>query len=137
MNSTQLFIPMFIQILLTFILLQRMGFLRFQSLRQKKVQIKDIALGQNAWPESLTKATNSFHNQMEMPILFYAAILTASIYQNNSVVFLILAWVFAITRIFHALVHITTNNVRFRFSFFLAGVISLLLMWINLAIHIL
>lgn len=135
MNANLLFIPVFIQILLTFVLLNRMAYFRLTAIRKGHVKIKDIALGQKAWPESATKAENSFHNQFQMPILFYVAIVMAHIYQLDSNTFLILAFIFPISRILHALVHSTTNNVKYRFLFFVIGVWTLLAMWILMALY--
>lgn len=132
MNTNQLLIPVFIQVLLTFILLQRMAYLRLTSILRRNVKIKDVALGQKVWPEAATKAENSFNNQFQMPILFYLAILLAHIYQINSELFLILAFVFAISRVVHAAIHSTVNIVKLRFASFVVGVWSLLAMWIIL-----
>jgi hypothetical protein len=133
MNFNPLIIPLLAQILLTFVLLFRMGSMRLKALRLGKVKMKDIALGQNAWPEAETKASNSYHNQFELPVLFYSALLFAILYQINSTVFLALAYLFSISRILHAFVHSTSNIVRLRFLLFIVGAFSLLAMWLFLA----
>ncbi len=136
MTQTNLFYPLFIQVILTFVLLFRMAFLRFKALKNKDLKIKDIALGQDVWSENATKAERSFNNQFEMPILFYVVILSAIYLQLNSTLFFILSCVFVMTRLLHAFIHNTSNYVPLRFRFFLAGVITLLSMWIVLAVHL-
>jgi hypothetical protein len=56
MIDKQILLPLLVQILLTFILLFRLGYLRFKSLRTGSVKIKDIALGQKVWPEEALKS---------------------------------------------------------------------------------
>ncbi len=136
MTQTNLFYPLFIQVLLTFFLLFRMGFFRFKALKNKDVKIKDIALGQDVWSVDATKAERSFKSQFEMPILFYVVILSAIYLQFNSTLFFILSWVFVITRILHAFIHNTSNYVPLRFRFFSVGAITLLSMWIFLGVHL-
>ena len=135
--NKQLLYPMIVQILLTTIILLRTGYCRFQSLRIGQTKIKDIALGQDAWPEAALKAANSFNNQFQLPILFYVAILLSLFLQINSHVLQILAWFFVTTRILHAYVHITSNHVPTRFRFFLAGFITINITWIFIAFQIL
>jgi hypothetical protein len=136
MTQTNLFYPLLIQVLLTFFLLFRMAFLRFKALKNKNVIIKDIALGQDAWTENATKAERSFDSQFEMPVLFYAAVFSGIFLPLDSNLFLILSWVFVITRLLHAFIHSTSNYVPHRFRFFLAGVLTLLAMWIVIAIKV-
>lgn len=134
MNQNLLFIPVMIQVLLTFVLLNRMAFLRLTAIRNGTVKIKDIALGQKVWPEVAIKVENSFNNQFQMPILFYVAVAFAHLYELNSNAFLILSLIFTASRIAHAVVHTTSNNVKNRFIFFVIGIWSLLAMWIIMAL---
>jgi hypothetical protein len=134
--QNSLFLPVFVQITLTFILLFRMAFYRVSSVASGEIKMKDIALGQNAWNEKTIKVQNSFHNQLELPFLFYFVVIIAAITNLNSNVFVVLTWIFAISRIFHALIHNTTNRVSLRFRFFAMGSAALLACWVVLAIHL-
>ena len=42
----------------------------------------------------------------------------------------VLSWLFVASRLLHALVHVTTNEMRRRFFLFLAGALILVLMWL-------
>jgi hypothetical protein len=44
------------------------------SLRNREVRTSDIALGQPAWPRRLTQIDRAYHNQFELPLLFYALV---------------------------------------------------------------
>lgn len=128
MNS--LLVPLFIQVLLTFILLYTMGYLRVRSITQGKVKMKDVALGQDAWPELEQRISNCYHNQLETPILFYLAILISIQFQLQSNVILFFSYVFIFCRFGHAYVEIKSNHVPTRFKWFVAGTTSLLTMWL-------
>ena len=51
-------------------------------------------------------------------------------------VFVIMAWIFVVTRILQALVHVTNNNVRLRGGFYGLGAMILLVMWIVFIVRI-
>jgi len=63
-------------------------------------------------------------------VLFYVLTILAIFLHKTDILFQVLSWVFVLTRIMHALVYGTYNNIRLRFSWFLAGGIVLMLMWI-------
>jgi hypothetical protein len=137
MKNAALLYPVFVQVLLTFVLLLAMGKARVDALKAKEVRVKDIALGQQAWPSKPTQIANCFHNQLETPVLFYAVVAFALILQAVTPVMVGLAWCFVGTRIIHALIHTGSNNVNLRFTAFLAGVGLLMAMWAGLAVSIL
>ncbi len=51
--------------------------------------------------------------------------------------FVLLSWVFVVTRYVHAGIFVTSNNVKNRSLAFFAGVIVLLIMWILFAFRML
>jgi len=132
-----LFYPVYGQVLLTFFLLFRMGFLRVKAIRTGKVKFKDIALGQNAWPENVTKTANCFHNQLETPILLYLAITFIGFTGKADTAYLVLATIFFFFRLLHAFEEITRNDVRRRFTAFLLGSITLLVIWLRFIVQML
>jgi hypothetical protein len=133
----ELLSPLFVQVALTFVLLFATAGARTSALRRGKVKMGDIALGQRAWPTKVTQIGNAFQNQLELPMLFYLAIAIALITKASGAPMVHLAWAVVVTRLVHAFIHTTGNNVVRRFYAFLAGVIILLAMWILLASRIL
>ena len=129
MSDFTFLLPVFVQVALTFVLLIRMGAMRTAAIRRGAVKIRDIALGQSAWPEEETKAARSFHNQLETPLLFYAWAAFTLIAHTMDWLGLSLAWAFVAARIVHALVHNTSNYVPHRFGIFLACLAILIAMW--------
>lgn len=124
--------PLFVQVLFTFVLLYWMGFIRVQAIVKGEVRFKDIALGALAWPEKVQRVSNCFHNQLETPLLFYIGVLVAMYFKVSSMSFVILSWMFVITRFGHAYVEIKTNFMPHRFRWFLAGATTLLCFWLAL-----
>jgi hypothetical protein len=122
-------IPPFVLIALTMALLLMMGRARVAALRSGAVRPRDIALGQNAWPDKITQLGNAYRNQFELPLLFYALIAFAAAAEKADIWFVALEWAFVALRFAHAFVHVTSNNLLFRFRLFAAGALVLILMW--------
>lgn len=128
---TAIIIPVFLQIILTFILLFTLGFMRFRSIGQRTVNPKDYVLmtGQDQWPVMMQRLSRSFQNQLEMPVLFYVLAVLILVTGVQSVMLLNLAWAYVGLRYLHALVHVVYNNVLYRFSVFVISCLVLLVMW--------
>jgi hypothetical protein len=129
-------LPVFVLVGLTFALLFAMTSARTRSLVAGEVKFRDIALGKN-WPDRATQVGNSFNNQFQLPLLFYALVALALPLRHADLLFVLLSWVFVVTRFAHAGIFVTTNNVRHRSLAWFAGVLVLLAMWIYFAIRIL
>jgi hypothetical protein len=136
MSDIQLLYPVLAQVALTFVLLIATGKSRAAAVQRGEVRIKDIALGQKAWPDRVTQVSNSFHNQLELPILFYVLIAFVMITHSGNMLLLALAWVFVALRLVHAWIHTTHNRVLQRFYVFLAGAGVLIAMWGIFAVHL-
>jgi hypothetical protein len=137
LNLHAILLPVFVQVALIFGLLFVTGRRRFGALRTGQVRLPDIALGQRTWPERVQATSNAFSNQFELPVLFLVLVPLAIITRKADIVFVALSWAFVVTRLFHAGVFITTNNVRQRFSAFIVGALVLMAMWIIFALRIL
>lgn len=137
MSVTSLLLPVFVQVALTFGLLFWMASHRVAAIRGRAVRPKDIALRQPNWPERATQIANSFHNQLELPILFYVLVALILITRMNSVAFVVLAWIYVIFRFIHAYIHTGSNEVDKRFYAMLAGTLVLGAMWVIFVIRIL
>jgi hypothetical protein len=137
MSVQAVLVPVFVQVALTFILLLWMGYQRFGSLRRGEAHVRDIALGQPNWPPRTLQAANALNNQFQLPVLFYVVVTLALLLHKADFILVVLSWVFVVSRIVHALVHVTANDMRLRFGIYFVGVLALLLMWILFALQIL
>jgi hypothetical protein len=89
-----------------------------------------VRLREPNWPPRVLQIGNAFHNQLELPILFYVVVLLALQTQTLDVVLLVLSWMFVLSRLVHAYVHVTSNRLDRRTGVFGVGAIALLLMWV-------
>jgi hypothetical protein len=137
MSIQSVLLPLFVQVALTFVLLFWMGGVRFTAVRNREVHARDIALGQSNWPPRITQIGNAYHNQLQLPVLFYILVVLALVTRQADAVFVVLAWLFVVLRIAHVYVHVTTNRLSRRFFVFTAGALVLAVMWIIYAVRIL
>ncbi|TDR19533.1 MAPEG family protein [Marinicella litoralis] len=128
----QIIIPVFLQVVLTFGILFTVGFLRFRSVSQRTVHPKDYVLmtGQDQWPVMIQRLGRAFHNQLEMPMLFYVLTILILLTEVQAQILLNMAWLYVGLRYFHALIHIFYNKVLYRFTVFLISSLVLLAMWV-------
>jgi hypothetical protein len=136
MIGVAILIPVFVQVALTFTLLVWMGYLRIRILRAGTLRLGDIALGEPKWSPAALQVQNSFHNQFELPLLFYSLVALALITRQATTSLAILCWLFVISRVIHALIHTTTNHVPSRFWAYVFGMAVLILMWLLFAARV-
>lgn len=139
MSASDLMLPVFVQVLLTFVVLIALGRARGQSLqaRQTSRANNDVAMGSFSWSDAAIKASNNFSNQFEIPVLFYAAVAFALILKQSDLTLVVLAWIFAVSRIVHAIIHTGANKVSWRFPVYLIGTASVLTFWCVLMVRVL
>ena len=80
-------------------------------------------------PEWVERPARTYMNLLELPVLFYVVCLLMLTTGKFDVIQVSLAWLFVVTRYVHAFIYIAFNYVPFRFLAFLAGVITLAVMW--------
>jgi hypothetical protein len=137
MSSNAILYPVFLQVFLTFAVMIAMGAARRKSMIEKQQSLDDpqVRLGTVEWSEEAHKRSRNFSNQFELPVLFYAAVAFAIILRQADMIMIALAWVFAATRLGHAVVHIGSNRVQYRGAFYLVGAFALLAMWVILTLR--
>jgi hypothetical protein len=129
MSIQAILLPLFVEVALTFVLLFWMGGARFAAVQRGDVHPRDIALGQPNWPKRETQIANAYHNQLELPVLFYVLTILAIVTRHADLLFVVLAWLFVVLRLVHVTIHITSNRLAQRFAAFAAGAVVLALMW--------
>ncbi len=135
-KERSLLYPMFLMVLLTFVV----GFItvkvRFASVKSGEVSAKYFKLmdGGNV-PEIVTKTSRNFNNQFEVPVLFYVVCclyISLGIESDLAVIF---AWLFVVSRMVHSYIHLTYNYIIHRMLSFWAGLMFVLALWIVLFIN--
>ena len=130
MSIQAILLPMFAMVALAFGLLFWTLMLRLRVLRRGEVSPHQVALREPAWPPYVIQIGNAFHNQLELPMLFYVAVLLALVTNSLDVVLYMLMWMFVISRYVHTYIHATYNRLDHRTAVFMLGAIALLLMWV-------
>lgn len=133
---TRILYPVFIQIALTFALFFWMGAERMKAYRAGTVKRGTDAGQKPVWPERAGVISNAFHNQLELPLLFYFAVAFALLAGGADSLMIALAWGFALMRLAHAAIHTTYNNVAHRFMAYAVGGMFVLAMWVKLFLHV-
>jgi hypothetical protein len=137
MSMQSILLPLFVQVALTFALLFWLEYGRVSAVRRGEVNVRDIAFGQDGWPEQLTLIANSFRNQFQLPLVFYLLVVLALMAHKADLAFVIMSWLFVALRILHAAIHVSSNKVPRRFYAFAGGAIVLVIMWIVFAMQVL
>ena len=129
-------VPLFVQVLLVFILMIWMAKERQGAIRRGEVHPRDIALREPKWPPKAMQVANCFSNQFEIPVLFYVVTILALITRQADLLFVLLSWVFVILRYIHAFIHTTSNRVPRRGLVYGLGVVIVFALWVELALHL-
>ena len=136
MTLPMILAPLFVQVLLTL----GIGFLLFTAraaaLRGRQVRWQQIALGEPAWPPEAMQRANAFSNQFQLPVLFYVLTILAIISKHADVLFVAMAWLFVLSRVAHAVVHVTSNHVPTRGMLYGIGGLVLIIMWLIFIVRI-
>ena len=135
MTVQMVLLPVFVLVLLSFILMFRMFTVRTGAIKNREVRVSEVAVGQKAWPTKAARVSNAYSNPVEL--LFFVLIALALPLRQADLIIVLLSWVFVVTRYIHAGVYATSNNLKARFSAFAAGALVLLIMWVYFALKLL
>jgi hypothetical protein len=128
--------PVLVQAFLTLLLLFWMGKERYAAVRSGDVVSNEPGV-RPTWKGRAGTISNAFHNQLEMPILFYVVVILAMLTGSADYPMTALAWVYVLLRLVHAAIHISYNKIPHRFLVYLLSNLVLVAMWVKLAIHVL
>jgi hypothetical protein len=137
MSIEAVLLPLFVQVALTFVLLFWMAYGRTRAIRVGEIKMRDIALREPNWPPGITQVGNAYHNQLELPVLFYVLTILSLVTRHADLLFVVLAWIFVASRVVHAYIHVTDNNVNRRGPMFGLGALVLTIMWLVFMVRIL
>jgi len=132
-------LPLLAQVTLTFLVWVHLYVTRLTEISRKNIEPQDLARrtgGQTLLVDSAGPSDN-FKNLLEMPMLFFIAILLSMMLLLQDMLLVQLAWAYVILRTFHSLIHCTYNKVLHRFTVYIASTLVLILMWLRLALYIL
>ena len=128
MTFSNILLPVLTQVSLTLIMFLILGVRKTGAIKAGGVDRTKTALDNSAWPEDVVKVSNNIANQFQTPILFYTLCILFYVTNTVSTLVIVLAWVYVLSRLVHAYVHITSNYVPVRFIIFIMSVLTLITM---------
>ena len=136
MTLPMILAPLFVLVLMTFVIGFVLAGVRGPLLTRGEVSPEAISLREPNWPPRALQLGYSFQNQFELPMLFYVLTILAIISKHADLLFVVMAWIFVLTRLAHAFVHCTSNNLQARGPLFGVGALVLAIMWLIFMIRI-
>lgn len=129
-----LFGTVLVQVVLTLVMMVLMGKRRFKAAKNRELPYKAFRLMDlNGANEQVITASRNFDNQFQLPVLYLFAVVFAMQFAVVDVSLVVLGWLFVISRLAHAYVHVGANHVRLRFAVYVFGALMLLLFWLRLS----
>ena len=129
MSVMEVLLPVFVQVILTFVVAYMLAFRRVTLIRSGALRGKKVSLREPNWPDHVSQVANNYLNQFELPVLFYVLMILLLITRQADFILMTLAWIFVALRVVHAYVHLTSNRLSARGPVFILGAIVLTIMW--------
>jgi hypothetical protein len=131
-------LPVFVQILLTSVVMVLMGKRRIRAAKNKEITVAAFkTMNLTGANEQVIATSRNFDNQFQMPMLYLFSVLFTLQLGFADLGYVVLGTAFVLLRVMHTVVHIGSNNVRLRFNIFLLGCLALWLLWLRLAWQVL
>ncbi|WP_099865261.1 MAPEG family protein [Pararhizobium haloflavum] len=135
MGSTAIFWPVIVQVALIYGVYFLASKRRVGAVKRGEVEARAF-LVPNVEPEQSATVIRNLINQFELPMLFIFACFGLYMIAAANVVVVILAWLFVASRVVHAYVHVTSNDLRRRRPAFIAGFVLNGLLWLYFAFRL-
>jgi hypothetical protein len=104
--------------------------LRYRAVRKDGLNPAYFKLNKGAkLPDYLVKVTQHFENLFEMPPLFYIAIILVLLLGLNDAGYIVLSWLYLLSRLAHAYLHTSSNHVPHRRNAFILSSVILMIIW--------
>ena len=133
MTGFEMFWPLLAHVLLVFALYGLLRLRRLRLVAAGKMTEEDIRWCTNEPPESRA-VNNCIANQFQLPLFFYICCVLLFITEADNIAMVVAGWAFVASRYLHAIVHVTSNRLAWRFPLFMTGFVLLAGMWLWLAV---
>ena len=123
--------PMFLVITLSGILFLLLAATRLPSIIKYFGKLQAAKHSEDLRPNLPTAArniTDNYNHLFEQPTLFYALVTYIYLMQHVDTIHLYLAWLYAVLRVVHSVIQITSNNVSYRALVFIGSGACLMFM---------
>jgi hypothetical protein len=137
MSTQAILLPLFVEVILTFLLLFSLAPLRMRDFKSGLARPDNVSLREPNWGPRTLQFSYAFSNQFELPVLFYLLTILEYVTHSAGIAFVVLAWIFVLFRYLQAYVHVTSNKIRVRGGFFMVSAIVLAVMWVIYIVEVL
>ena len=115
----------------------RMLMLRIKAVREEKLNMSYFLLNQGGIrPEYLIKTEQHYENLFELPVLFYVVVALVVVMGGVDYWYVLLSWLYFVSRMVHASIHLTYNNLIHRRYAFFVSTAALYFMWGKLFVEL-
>ncbi len=128
MNANLIFYPILLQAFIVIVLYILLGVRKKKAAGAGQVNEERRGLYDDAWPEEVIKVNNCIRNQFEVPVLFYVLVLMLWATGGISITAIVVAWLFAVSRVIHAWIHTGSNYVPLRRKVFTFGCLMVMVL---------
>ncbi|MAF82815.1 MAG: MAPEG family protein [Gammaproteobacteria bacterium] len=126
----QIIWPLFAMVMLTIIIIFRLGVKRYTAVRNQRVNPKFYRLYRGyEEPDDLVATSRHVINLFETPVLFYVAGILIYVTDQVTWPLVLLAWGYVLMRYAHTVIHLTSNKLLIRFRLFLVSLLFLAVIW--------
>jgi len=131
MQDTSIFIPLVAMAFWTFAITFYMGRIRFQAVKDRKIELSYFKINHaDETPEHMIRTAQHYNNLFEINGLFYTVVILIYLLQATSLLSILLAWAYFLSRAWHSVIHLGSNDVKNRFLAFLISLGFLFSLWL-------
>ncbi len=127
--------PAFALVALTLLVVLRLARQRFGAVKAGRVDPRFYKVFRgDGEPEAVAATARNLNNLYEMPTLFYAGTAIAFAAGLAGTLLVALGWAYVLLRVVHSTIHLTSNQVLWRFRAFALSCLVLLAYWVVLGV---
>lgn len=128
---------MFALVLFVFLAGTFLSFARIMIVRKSRAGVQELFDGDDAAAlKSQENLSDAFENLFEVPVLFYALVVSLYATQLVDPIFIAGAWAFVFFRLVQGVIHSTYNTILHRATAFWFGCLVLFAMWVRFALEL-
>ncbi|HFB65645.1 MAG TPA: MAPEG family protein [Aeromonadales bacterium] len=133
MDIRFMILPGAILAIYTILVLFKLAILRRNAAHSGRIEVQYFKLytGFDV-PDDLRLWERHYNNLLELPIVYYFAIFVAISLQLTNMLNISLAWIYLVLRLFHSIIHLNGNKVKYRFQIFALSAFTLLTLWFSI-----
>ncbi|MEZ5743803.1 MAG: MAPEG family protein [Sphingomonadaceae bacterium] len=130
-----IFVPMLAVVVLTFVAFIGMAAARGKAAKEVEPGFYKAHIGAGE-PEYAKAKVRHFNIMFELPVLFYAACITAFVLAEVGPWTVRFAWAFVAFRVVQSVIHLTYNNPAHRGIAFVLSMLAMIALWVNVGMAI-